>query len=65
VFAMFKGRYDRGQLNANLQPEKAWLANVKKEFEKRMSSLRPMSKNRLKNRIGHSIDPFLLDGPAS
>jgi len=41
VFAMFQGRYDRGQLNANLQPEKAWLANVKKEFEKRMSSLRP------------------------
>jgi hypothetical protein len=65
VFAMFQGRYNGGQLNANLQPEKAWLANVKKEFEKRMSSLRPMSKNRLKNRIGHSMDPFLLDGPVS
>ena len=66
VFAVFKGRYDRGQLNAELQPEKEWLANVKKEFEKKMSSaLRPMSKNRLKNRIGHSIDPFWIDGSAS
>jgi hypothetical protein len=65
VFAVFRGRYIGGQLKANLQPEKAWLATVKKEFEKKMSSLRPMSKDRLKNQIGHSMDPLLLDEPAS
>jgi hypothetical protein len=25
VFAVFKGRYDGGQLDADLQPEKVWL----------------------------------------
>jgi KAP family P-loop domain len=61
AFATFQGRYDRGQLNSALQPEKAWLTNVKAEFEKRMKTLRPMSTNRLKNRIGHYLDPFVAD----
>jgi hypothetical protein len=65
VFAVFRARYAGRQLNTSLQPEKAWLATVKREFEKKMSSLRPMSKDRLKNQIGHSIDPLLLDEPAS
>lgn len=59
VFSTFEGRYDRGQLNGELKAEKAWLADVKKCFEKRMTSLPPMSRYRLKNRIGHSIEPFL------
>jgi hypothetical protein len=61
AFATFHGRYDRGQLNSALQSEKVWLTNVKAELEKRMESLRPMSTNRLKNRIGHYLDPFVAD----
>jgi hypothetical protein len=59
VFSMFQGRYDRRQLDGELKAERPWLAEVKKSFEKRMASLRPMSRHRLKNRIGHSIDPLL------
>jgi hypothetical protein len=59
VFATFQGRYSNGRLNAELQAEKQWLASVKMEFLERMPSFRSMSRNRLRNRIGHSIDPFL------
>jgi hypothetical protein len=59
VFSMFKGRYEGGALNSDLQPEQSWLAEVKKILEMRMASLRPMSRYRLKHRIGHSLDPFL------
>jgi hypothetical protein len=63
VFAMFRGRYDRLQLEGDLHAEKSWLERVKAAFEARMLALRPMSKDRLKNRIGHSIDPLLTKDP--
>jgi len=59
VFSMFQGRYDRRQLDGDLKEERPWLIEVKKYFEQKMTSLRPMSRTRLKNRIGHSIDPLL------
>ena len=49
VFSVFQGRYDRGQLDNELKAERPWLIQVKNSFEKRMASLRPMSRNRLKN----------------
>jgi hypothetical protein len=59
VFSMFQGRYDGGELAARLKGERPWLIEVKKCFEARMASLRPMSRYRLKNQIGHSIDRVL------
>jgi KAP family P-loop domain len=65
VFSMFEGRYDRGQLDADLKAEKPWLARVAEVFRSKISSLRPMSRYRLKNRIGRTIDRFLPRSTAS
>jgi hypothetical protein len=59
VFSTFKGRYELGALDGVLKDEKDWLVQVKLIFEDRMRSMRPLSKYRLMNRIGHNIDSFL------
>jgi len=64
AFTTFQGRYDGGMLERELKEEKPWLIAVKAAFEKKAAALRPMSKYRITNRVGHSIDPFLMP-PAS
>ncbi|NEV79024.1 hypothetical protein DYI24_18470 [Rhodopseudomonas sp. BR0C11] len=65
VFSAFKGRYDTGMLLRELSDEKPWLEAVKTALDARLATLRPMSKYRLKNRLGHGIDPFLAPAPSS
>jgi KAP-like P-loop domain-containing protein len=61
VFSAFRGRYERVNINNELATEKGWLKSVKAELIKRMPGLRPLSRFRLTNLIGHNIDPFLVD----
>jgi hypothetical protein len=51
VFSMFQGRYERGTLNDGLKDEKPWLDEVTKVFERKMESLPPMSRHRLKTEL--------------
>ena len=59
AFSTFKARYESGLLSSDLANEKAWLPAVKKAFEEKAKTLRPMSRYRLLNYIGHNIAPFL------
>ncbi len=64
VFAMFRGRYERGQLDDVLKEERPWLVEVKRELQNRMKSMQPMSHYRMQNLLARNLDPFLRDrGP--
>lgn len=60
VFSAFKARYERGALERELKAEADWLDKIKKVFAERMKAMGPMSRFRLKNRIGHNIDTALV-----
>jgi hypothetical protein len=59
VFSMFRGRYERGELERLLKEERPWLSEVKRILEDRMASMRAMSRHRIKNLVGRTLNPLL------
>jgi len=51
VFSALKSRYKTGMLNKELSEEKPWLGVVMGEFTKKLSSLPPLSKFRIAQRV--------------
>jgi hypothetical protein len=59
AFRTFKGRYEHGLLNGPLKSERAWLQQIKDEFEEVVSRARPLSKRRLRIYLQQNVAPFL------
>ena len=59
AFTTFQGRYEHGLLNGPLKEEVPWLREVRRVFEERAETLRPVSRFRILNSVRRSIDPFL------
>jgi hypothetical protein len=59
AFTVFKARYEIGLLGSKLANEKAWLGEVKRGFEEKAKSLRPLSKFRVLNYVRRNIDPYV------
>jgi hypothetical protein len=62
VFFMFRGRYERGQLDETLKEERPWLAEVKRNLEGRIEAMRPMSRYRIRRLMARNLDPLLSHG---
>ena len=59
VFHTFKNRYQDGQLQKELCEEKEWLMEIRRLFQKKVASSRPLLKYRILDLIKNNVDPFL------
>lgn len=59
VFTALRVRYDTTIAQDELADEKSWLAEVKRAFDARLGSLKPLSRFRLKNLVGRNVTPFV------
>ena len=59
VLMALKARYEHGQLDRDLAPEKAWITDVRDKLLSAANAMQPMPKARLQNLVKWYVDPVL------